>query len=114
MPEPLIERESTILRELIQMSVERAKAESGSKTGYTTATEAAETEFQQKRQQIVDCFQSAAAREEKAYQTARQGIVSTYQTEHTSEESEYQRTRTTLVARFESARRKAKKKTDEI
>jgi DNA segregation ATPase FtsK/SpoIIIE, S-DNA-T family len=114
MPETsLIQRESAILHELTQLAVERAKAESGTKSGLSATAEAAESEFQQKRQEIAQRFESDSAEEERTYQEEHGRILSTFKSEHGTEEKDFQRTRNGVVARFEATRNKARKSCDE-
>ncbi|HEV3167003.1 MAG TPA: FtsK/SpoIIIE domain-containing protein, partial [Isosphaeraceae bacterium] len=101
MPESsLIPRQVALLRALIQLSAERAKTETTSKSTFATATATADSQFSQASAAISHRFETDSAAEQQAYKSAHNQIENRFQTESAAEEKEYQTVKRSVMGRF--------------
>jgi hypothetical protein len=111
---PLIQRQGDALRDLVQLSAERAKAESATRSSYTSRTESIEQEFQETQQAIARRFGEESTEEAQEYGATHKAITDRFQSEHPAAEKDYQTTRRAIQVRHDKERAAAKKQRDEV
>src|SRR5579864_8127890 len=86
----LIQRQAALLRDLVRLSAERARDETSTKSEFTSATAAAETEYKELRLAISRRFETDSAGEETDYQEQRKSIVAWFTNDKAATEKEFQ------------------------
>src|SRR5579864_6986030 len=109
----LIQRQAALLRDLVRLSAERARDETSTKSEFTSATAAAETEYKELRLAISRRFETDSAGEETDYQEQRKSIVARFTTDKAATEKEFQDRKRATLKKFDVDQVAAKKACDD-
>src|SRR5262249_58860837 len=103
---PLIERERTVLRDLVQLAEARVRAELAMKQGIQSRNETAEKEYQDTRRRIETEFRFTKEATETEYQAVRQTLAEGYESARAEAEKGFTQARRRINAQFASDRDK--------
>ena len=89
MTEPLlIQRQRTILRDLIQLVADRVRAETAAESGFTSSQCTAEQEFEQTRGCITGRFESDLQAVEREYRDTHELVTARFESEYNAAQRE--------------------------
>jgi energy-coupling factor transporter ATP-binding protein EcfA2 len=109
----LIERETTLVRDLFRLVADRTAAESTIESDFQSSIKAASGEFRDSQRRILERFESQKAAAEAEFQELRERITARFESEHGAAQREFQQVRERIADHTESELGAAKQDYDE-